>query len=99
MFLATGQEFARASILDSIFRSFVLANMTGLRKKDGGVRGIHKDGGPLFGGQNTGEAVYERSLARLAGVDCVGHGSGWRLTRSSCSLSSIIFTSSPAPQS
>ena len=32
-----GQEFARATVPDTIFRSFMLAHMTGLRKKDGGV--------------------------------------------------------------
>ena len=39
MLIAAGQDFARATVPDTIFRSFMLANMTGLRKKDGGVRG------------------------------------------------------------
>ena len=34
------QDLARSSVPDEIFRSFMLATMTALKKKDGGVRGI-----------------------------------------------------------
>ena len=37
---AAAQDFARASVPKSIFHSFMLASVTALRKRDGGVRGI-----------------------------------------------------------
>ena len=84
MLLAAGQEFARATVPDTIFRSFMLANMTGLRKKDGGVRGIAT--GTVFrrlvaktlAKQFMKEvehacSPFQFALSTRAGVDCVGH--------------------------
>ena len=65
MLIAAGQEFARATVPDTIFRSFMLANMTGLRK-DCGVRGIAT--GTVFRrlvAKTLAKQVYEGSGARL----------------------------------
>ena len=84
LLIAAGQEFARATVLDTIFRSFMLAHMTGLRKKDGGVRGIAT--GTVFrrvvaktlAKQFMKEvehacAPFQFALSTRAGVVCVGH--------------------------
>ena len=95
MLLAAGQEFARATVPDTIFRSFMLANMTGLRKKDGGVRGIAT--GTVFrrlvaktlAKQFMKEvehacSPFQFALSTRAGVDCVGHAA--RTTQRPCCL-------------
>ena len=78
------QDFARGSVPDEIFRPFMLATMTALKKKDGGVRGIAT--GTAFRrlvaktlarqfGKDVEEArsPFKFALSTRAGVDCVGH--------------------------
>ena len=36
----TGEDFARSSIPDCIFKAFTMATMTAFQKSDGGIRGI-----------------------------------------------------------
>ena len=84
LLIAAAQEFARATVPDTIFRSFMLAHMTGLRKKDGGVRGIAT--GTVFRRlvaktlakqfmKDVEQACspFQFALSTRAGVDCVGH--------------------------
>ena len=81
---AAAQDFARAAVPDTIFRSFMLASMTALNKRDGGVRGIAT--GTVFrrlvaktlARQFSKEvedacAPFQFALSTRAGVDCVGH--------------------------
>ena len=82
LFLAA-QDMARAQIPESA-RSFMLARMTALRKKDGGVRGIAT--GTSFRklvaktlARQFGKVVesvcapFQFALSTRAGTDCVGH--------------------------
>ena len=82
-FHAAAEDFARA-VPASIFKAFMMANMTALQKRDGGVRGIAT--GTAFrrlvartlARQFSTEVEaactpFQFALSTRAGVDCVGH--------------------------
>ena len=69
---SAAEDFARATVPDEARKSFMLATMTALQKKDGGVRGIAT--GSSF------RRLVAKTLARqfgkaveVAPADCVGH--------------------------
>ena len=77
-------KFSRSAFAQQPTRPFLLATMTALRKKDGGVRGIAT--GTSFRrlvaktlARQFGAAVeatcapFQFALSTRAGVDCVGH--------------------------
>ena len=81
---SAAEDFARAAVPGEAMRPFMLASMTALQKRDGGVRGIAT--GTSFRrlvaktlarqfGREVEEACspFQFALSSKAGVDCVGH--------------------------
>ena len=84
LLMSAAEDFARATVPDEARKSFMLATMTALQKKDCGVRGIAT--GSSFRrlvaktlAQQFGKAVeatcspFQFALSTRAGTDCVGH--------------------------
>ena len=81
---SAAEDFARAETPQEVAKSFMLASMTAVQKKDGGVRGIAT--GTSFRrlvaktlARQFGPAVeatcspFQFALSTRAGTDCVGH--------------------------
>ena len=84
LLVSAAEDFARAETPQEVSKSFMLASMTALQKKDGGVRGIAT--GTAFRrlvaktlARQFGPAVeatcspFQFALSTRAGTDCVGH--------------------------
>ena len=82
--MSAAEDFARATVPDEARKSFMLATMTALQKKDGGVRGIATVSSfrrlvAKTLARQFGKAVeatcspFQFALSTRAGTDCVGH--------------------------
>ena len=84
LLVSAAEDFARADTPHEVAKSFMLASMTALQKKDGGVRGIAT--GTSFRrlvaktlARQFGAVVeatcspFQFALSTRAGTDCVGH--------------------------
>ena len=84
MLLHAAEDFARGQVPDDVCHALMLATMTGINKRDGGVRGIAT--GTSFRrlvakvlARQFSEAVeatcapFQFALSTRAGTDCVGH--------------------------
>ena len=84
LLLHAAEDFARGHVLDDVCHALMLATMTGLQKRDGGVRGIAT--GTSFRrlvakvlARQFSDAVeatcapFQFALSTRAGTDCVGH--------------------------
>ena len=82
--LTAAKDLARATVPGEVTRTFMLASMTALQKRDGGIRGIAT--GTSFRrlvaktlARQFGQVVedtcasFQFALSTRAGVDCVGH--------------------------
>ena len=79
---SAAEDFARAAMPGEAMRPFMLASMTALQKRDGGVRGTGTSFRRLVAktlarqfGREVEEACspFQFALSTRAGVDCVGH--------------------------